>query len=263
MTSLSSLYTDRDLSLVVSILATAGQSKTSLARAFREDREIREAMLLDDRLFDRLMRDDESIISASPYLFFSVLVMRVRQDLERTSYTVEYTSRQPAAVFDTPLVRGLLADAQVRDYIVLLLASFVRVRTTTVQVPVRPGVWRRLRVSDYDVDSLVEYCHLQAEAERFDSYRRVGDVCLFLSGMFPGAGGGPRRSRLDGDQFISRPDVGRMFYRLAAAHETARAQRLEGVLNVLAQNFDLAAKPLSMLAGTYLVPFKGSLFREA
>ena len=121
--------------------------------AFLEDREIREGMLSDERLFARMMSDQELIIGASPYLFFSVLVTRVRHDLAQKGYTLEIGRRETAAVFDAPRVLELLNHGEIRDYIVILLASFVRIRTTTVSVRVRPGVWRRLRFSDYDVDS--------------------------------------------------------------------------------------------------------------
>ena len=61
--------------MVAETMTSSGQIKSSLVDAFLEDREIREGMLLDDRLFARMMSDQELIIGASPYLFFSVLVM--------------------------------------------------------------------------------------------------------------------------------------------------------------------------------------------
>jgi hypothetical protein len=45
---------------------------------------------------------------------------------------------------------------------------------------------------------------------------------------------------------------GRAFYRLAAAHERARVEGLDGVLGRLAEDFVLAEKPLVFVGERYL-----------
>ena len=187
----------------------------------------------------------------------------MRHDLAQKGYTLEIGRRETAAVFDAPRVLELLNLAEIRDYIVILLASFVRIRTATLSVRVRPGLWRRLRFSDYDVDSLIQYCQLQAESDRFDSYRRVGDVCLFLTGIFPETRAPYRAVGFAAATPMSRTDLGRMFYQLAAGHKAAQAARMSGVLNSLAENFELATKPLTVLARGYLSSFKEPFFTPA
>jgi hypothetical protein len=53
---------------------------------------------------------------------------------------------------------------------------------------------------------------------------------------------------------------GRAFYRLAAEHETARAEGLDDVLATLSENFILAEKPLAFLANRTLQFAKRRLF---
>jgi hypothetical protein len=174
-------------------------------------------------------------------------------------------------LFDADRVTELLARDEVRDYLAVMLASFTRIHSTTVPVRVRPGIWRRYRMSDLDVESLMRYSEALDPAARFEPYQRIADACLFLAGVFPdyieaqhrypvtrqvrpGARGRLLRSLEDYER------QGRAFYRLAAEHRQAKAEGLAEVLTTLSEDFVLAEKPLAFIAERYLRFSKHRLF---
>jgi hypothetical protein len=229
------------------------------------------SMLDDERLFRRVMADEEVLVHASPWLFFTVLLRRGRRELERESFTVEERARQKIVLFDVDRVSELLADDAVLDYLAAMLASFTRIEIVTVRYRVREGLWRRFRVSELDVDGMVRYAQSVEAPRRYAAYRRVGDVCLFTSGMFPEYIEARRRYPASGQ---ARPGArgrfcvtledherhGRAFYRLAAEEDAARGEGLSAVLSALSEGFVLAEKPLRFLSNRYLQFSKHRLF---
>ena len=239
--------------------------------AIRSDERFIEAMLDDERLFERLMAEDEALLLVSPWLFFTVLLRKARRDLERETYTMERRHLQKVVIFDTDRVIELLDREAVRDYLAAMLASFTRVESVTVRVRVRPQLWRKYRTNTFDVEGLIAYCQALDEPFRFEYYRRIADVCLFLSGMFPEHIESQYRypltrqvrPRARGQVVRSRGDFeshGRAFYRLAAEHERAGVEGLSDVLMDLSENFIVAEKPLVFLANRYLGLARHRLF---
>jgi hypothetical protein len=253
----------RDLLFVIETLMPARDDKEHVADVIQGDDSLVQAMLDDDRLFARLTGDEEAALQLSPWLFFTVLLRRAGRDLERESFTVELRGRQRVFLFDVKRVVELLQDAAVRDYLAILLASFVRVESATVRVRVRPGIWHRYRVSELDVESMLRYAGTLDHDSRFPVYRRIGDVCLFLAGIFPEHIHGLRRSGSGGQ--LRPPARGRLLttledyeaqgqalYRLASEHELAREHGLDDVLGRLSEDFVLAEKALNFVATRYL-----------
>jgi hypothetical protein len=253
----------RDLFFLIDTLIPASADKEETAEKFQDDNDLVEKMLDDDRLFQRLMADEAVLIHLSPWLFFTVLLRRARRDLEQEAFTIERRDRQKVVLFDTDRVIELLEREPVRDYLATMLASFTRVESVTVPVRVRKGIWRRYRTSDLDVDGLMRYSQTLDEEFQFEPYKRIGDVCLFLSSMFPDHIDAQyrypvsrqvrRRSR---SRLVrSRDDYeahGQAFYRMASEHERARLESLDEVLATLSKDFILAEKPLAFLASRYL-----------
>ena len=261
----------RDLRFVIDTLIPERSDPEHLADLLQEDEALLEAMLQDDRLFQELMASEEVLLAVSPQFFFRVLLRRTRRDLEEELYTVERRHQQKVVLFDASQVTELLASTEVCDYLAGMLASFTRINSTTIPIRVRPGIWRRLRINDLDVDSLVAYANSLEEEHRFWIYQRIGDACLFLTGMFPEhidaqqryPLGGQPRFRVRGSLLHSLEDFesyGQSFYRLAAGHKVAQQQGLEAVLSTLSRQFILAEKPLSFLAERYLALRKHRLF---
>lgn len=261
----------RDIYFLVDTLMPQRRDKDHVVEAIRDDKRFLEAMLDDDRLFERLMSGEEILVQVSPRLLFDVLLRRARRDLQVETYTTERRRLQKVVLFDTSEVSDLLEQEPLRGYLVRMLASFTRIRSVTVRVRVRKNLWRRYRTSELDVEGLIRYSQAVDEPFRFEPYRRIGDVCLFLSGLFPSAIESQYRYPLSGQvrprararMVASREDYeahGEAFYRLAAEHEVAEMQGLDSVLEALSERFILAEKALGFVADRYLGLLKHQLF---
>lgn len=261
----------RDVWFMVDTLMPLRRDKDHVVDAIRDDDRFLEAMLEDERLFERLMSGEEILVQVSPWLLFHVLLRRARRDLQMETYTTERRRLQKVVLFDIGEVIDLLEEEPLRDYLVRMMVSFTRIKSLTVRIRVRKNLWRRYRTNELDVEGLIRYSQAVDEPFRFEPYRRIGDVCLFLSGMFPGAIetryryplSGQVRPRARARTVANLEDYeahGRAFYRLASEHEMAQVQGLETVLEELSERFILAEKALSFVANRYLGLMKHRLF---
>jgi hypothetical protein len=264
-------WSHRDLRFIVETLVPERSDPEHVVDLLQDDEPLLDAMLQDDQLFQQLMTDEEIFLSVTPEFFFKVLLLRARRDLEQELYTVERRHQQKVVLFDAQRVVDLLERPAVTDYLASMLASFTRINSVTIPIRIRPGIWRKIRVNDLDVDSLLRYAQILDEEHRFGIYKRVGDACLFLTGLFPEYVDTQQRYPHSGEpRFRVRSSVlqnledyeayGRTFYHLAAEHKVARLQALDEVLNVLSRAFILAEKPLAFVAERYLSLRKHSLF---
>ncbi len=254
------MLTEKDLGFLVSLLAP-GSDPGRMIRTLREDEEILSGMLADPRLIGRFLDPATPILTdVSPALFFGALLARVKKDLERETWTLERSGGMSMVLFDTPKIVELLDDSRLRAYLTGLLASFVKLNSFSTSVRIRPGIWRRVHFSDFDIDSLARYAATLSERERFPLYRRIADICLFTLGVFspldepqPGLHVRSTRTR---DDYIAE---GVAFYTRASKHEQAREGDLEEVLSILAEKFTLAAKPLTVMSSRYLEQLKDDM----
>ena len=268
-------FTERDLDFVVENVAPGASDSDALKRLVREDPEFRAAMVGDGNLLDRVLSDEEIFLHISPSLYFKVLLRRAYHDLETISYTEEREGRASIPVFDTPEVLEFMERPGVVEYMASMMASFTRIQSYTVPVRVRKGIRRRVRYSDMDIDSLVKFAANAGPEQRFGYYKRIADVCLFLSGVFPESarrgygrmvGGatipltGSRRMRRTIEDYERE---GRRFYGLAEGHPAARALELSAVFGILRENFTSARKPLTFVATRFLHASRRKLFGVA
>lgn len=261
----------RDVLFIVETLMPDRADQERIAERLASDEPQLGTMLEDNRLFQRLMREEHVLLQISPWLFFTVLLRRAWRDLEREVFTIEQRDRKKVVLFDADRVVQLLAQEPVRDYLATVLASFTRVESVTVLAELRPGTWRAYRTHELDVEGMVRYSQTLDKSFRFAPYKRIGDVCLFLAGMFPEyingqycyPVNGQLRPRIRGRIFQKVEDFesyGRAFYQMAAEHELARRDGLEEVLMTLSENFVLAEKPLAFIATRYLQFARHKLF---
>ena len=220
--------TDSDLAFVVSAAAPDTSDVEHLKHLVRNDPDFRHAIVADDRVFHQIMRTEDIFLSVTPALYFEVLLRRAHKHFETTKYTVEQSGREAVPVFDTPEVVDFLTRPRVLEYLAQMLASFVRIESYVTSVRVARGIRRRVRFSDMDVDSLVRLCAAADESQRFGYYKRIADVCLFISGVFPSYGSRvpgnsapmmTRRARRTSEEYEAE---GRRFYRLAERHHAAQ-----------------------------------------
>jgi hypothetical protein len=130
---------------------------------------------------------------ASPFLIFAVAVHRAAADLETMDHVPERSLRQRVPLFDAPELRDFLGSAARRLFLAELLASFTRAASVQYRAAARgqPGSRsvargaRGRRVSELDLVRMAGLLDAVPEAERAGVYRRLGDVALFLTGVFP------------------------------------------------------------------------------
>ncbi len=218
-----------------------------------------------ERLFQRIMLMGEEGIMASitPRLLFEVLLRKTLKELGHQTYTVERTASQRIPVFDTTEVVSLLGNKAILRYLAEMLSSFTKIESYTIPLRVRAGIWRKISFNDMDIDCLNRLCQAVDEEHRFSFYKRIGDVCLFILGLFPEytyldysyPSSGETRPRIAGRVRRSAEDYeeeGVRFYKLAAEHEAARGSELSEALRLLHENFNTAKKPINFISEHYL-----------
>jgi hypothetical protein len=129
--------------------------------------------------------DDELLVHASPFLVFAVAVHRTVDELGRTAFVEErITPRLRVPVFDAGQLREFGVDPARRYFMVEHLTSYTRVMSGPVWTQ-RRGRWRRQRFSELDAARLAATLDAVPEPDRPGIYRRLGDLALFLTGVFP------------------------------------------------------------------------------
>ncbi|MDQ7842984.1 MAG: hypothetical protein QN141_05670 [Armatimonadota bacterium] len=256
--------TAEDLRYIVTTLYP-GADPHRVAARLRDDDQALERHLEDERLLRRILGESDILIHISPWLLFGVLLRHVRRVLLAVPYTIEEALGERVPVFDAVRAGELLADRDILDYLVLMLVSFTRTETWAIEVE-QEGRRRWRRFSDLDSDDMIALAGIMPEALRFPILRRIGDIALFTSGIFPeavdrraGGGGGARAARKTLEEY---EEEGRLFYRLAAQHEVARRTGWDRPLEALAETFPIARKPLNVLASQYIRTSRLELFGE-
>jgi hypothetical protein len=137
-------------------------------------------------LFNRVYGPDPAgLISVSPFFAFLVAVEQATREIATVQFVAERSApRQRVPVFDAPRLREFLADPMRRLFLAELLTSFVRVASGRYWARTARG-WRSQRYSELDPVRLAQLAEQAPPADRPGVYRRLGDVSLFLSGVFP------------------------------------------------------------------------------
>src|SRR5437762_13472707 len=177
------LYLEHLSDADLAVLAGAGEP----GRAARPDPERIEALIDSPAVYRALFGTPgrDPLLRGSPFLLFAGLVHRAARDLAAASFVEEWVSpRQRVPVFDVGGLREFGADPLRRFFLAELLASYTHVSSGSVLVQTTRG-WRRRRFSELDPVRLVELAEAVPDAERPSVYRRLGDLSLFLSGIFP------------------------------------------------------------------------------
>ncbi len=221
---------------------------------------------------------EEPLLCASPFLVFALAVHRCAAELREATFVHEWLGpRRRVAVFDVEELRGFLRDPGRRLFLVELLASYTHVKSGSLLVHTDRG-WRRHRFSELDPLRLASLLEVVPEAERVGVYRRLGDVALFLTGVFPDhtatralsplsqarlrRAAGLRTSERDPGQAM--PDagtvtlleaLGRSWYRLASATAPVRTDAMR-VVDDVGERFHEARRILNIVTERHLFPFR-------
>jgi len=279
------LLTAADMELLQS--AAGGPAVEEL----RSDPAKLDELLRSPALFQALfasVTERDPLLSASPFLAFSVLVNRVANDLEHAVFIEEWLGpARTVPVFDVASLREFLAGNSHRAFLAELLASYTRVASGSVWQRTPRG-WRRRPYSELDPLRLTQLLEVVPDTQRAAVCRRLGDLALFLGGVFPEhAAAHPlqprhveRINRLLNATSLEAPApppdelarasspqqgiwllewLGRRAYRLAirAAGHSA------GDLRDVVDHFGRARRVLNVLTRSYLYPSRERWFPQA
>ncbi|MCD6339742.1 MAG: hypothetical protein J7M29_10240 [Verrucomicrobia bacterium] len=246
--------TESDLRFLVETTATRRKDPDRVIELVRGKEDILDRMLEDPRLCQRLLEQEEALVRVSPQMLFEILLRQVRRDLEREAFVFEVGPRgERLPVFEAPQTAELLEEAEVRERLVQMLASFTRTQSGVVYWR-EGGLWKRRKVSDMDMDDMIFLARVADPSLRPMLLLRAADIALFLSGIYPD----------HASLFVARPRTAflarrtlRDYEREGAAYYKRAAQELEDPAQAracsrLAEAFTLARRALNTLSDRYL-----------
>ena len=82
-------FLKRDMDFLVETVSPDVTDKHNLKVILSEDEDFRNTFIGDEKVFRRVMDDEEIFLKISPSLFFEILLRKAVNDLEKVSYTVE------------------------------------------------------------------------------------------------------------------------------------------------------------------------------
>ena len=278
---------DNDLWLLADAAGLEG-TRADVLRRLRADAQLTEPLLVHpaahDRLFGAAAERDPFLI-ASPFLVFAVILHRAARELDQTTFLYEWVQpRRRLPVYDVEPLRSFLGDGRRRLFLVELLASYTRVTSGALWIH-SPRGWRRQRFSDLDPVRFASLLDVVSDEERPGIYRRLGDLALFLTGVFPDrsadlvlrwsdaqrllrAGPRPhpraaaaRTATGGGEEFEGLgllEELGERWYRLACA-EAPSTRAMEVVASV-AERFRVARRILNFVTDQHLFVHRARWF---
>src|SRR3989442_11312746 len=270
-----SLYLDQLSDSDLELLASAADARADVGR----DPTRLEALIDSPATFRLLFSvpGRDPLLRGTPFLIFAVLIHRVGRDLRQGAFVEEWVGpRERVPVFDTAGLKDFGADPLRRFFLAQLLASYTNVASGSMLVKTSRG-WRRRRFSELDPVRLIELAETVPQADRPSVYRRLGDLSLFLTGIFPdyaaerlvaerdrrqleralGAADRERAERHDGIWLLEH--LGRRAYRIAQ-HAADRGATMAAVLAEVSENFAAARRVLNFLTDRYLFPMRRQWF---
>lgn len=265
-----SKFSPADFQFLADSLCEEENQKVHFLALIRKDPESLNTLLNHDRLFKQIVESENLFMRVSPYLYFELLLRRAILDIQKEAYTLEtigYRTKVP--VFDQKKVLEVLSQEALRDYLVEMLVSFIRVNNFTIYLRKGPGIYLKRTFSDFDFDLLAEMGQDAEEPYRFLFFKRAGDIALFVSGIFPEHLFGSPGVHGSRNPWITKwtnrgkelEERGIRLYRQASESVVAREHNLDFVLGYLAENFHFTKKPLNVMTDRYLVFRKYDIFQ--
>lgn len=172
MTSYLDGLTERDLGTLAAIVEA--ESDALAAELRRRPWWIHDLLARPDVFEKVLDRHAHPADVVSPFLLFSVLMHKTIEDLREATYVNEWIgpqSRMP--LFDVEPLREFVEDPGRASFLATLLSSFVAPESPPV--PAGP----------LDLHDMALWLDQALPDDRVVLFRRLGDLSLFLAGVFP------------------------------------------------------------------------------
>jgi len=261
---------ESDLYFIVTTIVDKRRDYEHICNLLKDKPDLIEIMLKDNKLFQNVQDDEDILLKISPFLLFSILLLQARKEMERRTYTMEIISqKERVPIFDARDATKLLDNKDVRAYLAHMLASFTRVNSTTVVYKSRGMTYQR-HFSELNFDDVLELSELVEPPYRYDFYKRLADISLFITGIYPESlrsGPDPTCEQVparyighDKRSLHDYEEEGKRYYDLASSYDEAREQGLDHVLSLLSEKYTLARKPLNYLSQNYLYKYRNKWF---
>ena len=182
--------TDRDLALLAAPLSEGGRREGAwgVRGSLLSRRGGIEDLLLQRELLEAIFTrngGDPLLVGVSPFLVFAIAVHQAVRELRSATYVPDWArTGRGTPVFDVARLREFAAAPWSRFFLAELLASYTRVASGSVVVVTARGL-RRQRFSELDPVRMASLLEVVPEPERPGVFRRLGDLALFLTGVFP------------------------------------------------------------------------------
>jgi hypothetical protein len=273
--------TERDLAFLATAAGGFRSADDAVGHLRAEPARIEE-LVARSEVFDALFApwSEHPFVLGSPFLIFSVLLSAMTRELETKPFVQEWIGpRQRIPVFAVESLRAFLDDSARRVFLADVLASYTHVSSGVVWTRDRRG-WSRRRFSELDPGRLAALVDVVPDRDRPALFRRLGDLALFLSGVFPDFAAkrlfGPvqvdRLERVIAEAFGAgergRPPgaigllerLGRGSYAVVATAVPEPKVGLARALTEIAERFDEARRVLNVLTDEHLFPVRGEWF---
>jgi hypothetical protein len=273
---------ERDLSFVARMAPLAGVDSEHAQR----HPEALSRVLSHPSVFDAVFVEADAVpwLHVSPFLVFALAVHRGWAELQVARHVDEWIApRQRIPVLGADALRDFSSSSSHRLFLAELLASYTKVVSGSTWVRTSRG-WRRRRFSELDLMRLAELLDVVPEIERAAVWRRMGDLALFLTGVFPDhselhALSPPEEQRLLRRSGVSNPErsdgpgsstgavsileeLGARWYAIAARSARGPLASMMTVVGEVAQQFGAARRTLNYLTDRYLFPQRTMLFGD-
>lgn len=272
--------TDGDLAILAKAGGVSGSREERIAR-LREWPELTERLLAQPGVFEAVYgaAQEDPLLVVSPYAAFAILLEHAPFALAGLTSVPEWTGHgRRVPVFEAERLREFAAAAGRRLFLADLLASYTHVTSGPVWIRGRGG-WHRRRFSELDPVRLAEVALTLPPGRRAPLYRRLGDLSLFLSGVFPdylaarplsppaverlrravaatGGGSSPDPQTASRGPVALFEWLGQRAYRLALGGVERPASGPAHVLEEVAERFREARMVLDLLTDRYLFRYR-------